>query len=385
MSPARQPPPAPKLDVDHLEAVYGRRLPDAYRKFVATGAYQKKNGWKVHGLPGFDLAWSLPVRFDAPTPRWELEESGLGRESRNDPLITVRFRDPAFYPPSRSKKPRPVPMATLQSRSFDGQEFLAIDLSTPSGAVSLWQHGDGRFVPIADSFESFLAGLIPPDAKAPMEEAIDLHDTAQRLLSRDPKKAERVMLQGLAPFTDLRPKQMDEDTKERVAAFYNVLGISRIGLRRYPEAASAYEKARALGSGNAALNLALTWAENLGEFKKAVAVTDEILADALLRIELGKERASLVYATRGLALLGLGREQEAREAYGRAEEFLEDLKVARDLAADLELHIVKKGLPLAAVASELSARLKGIARGNIAPRRPAKAKAKTKAKKSSKQ
>ncbi len=347
-----------KLDVAHLEGIFGARLPPPYRNFITSGAYLKKNGWKAANLPGFDPAWALPVRFDAPAQDWQLEAAGLGREHKGEPLITVLFRDRDFYRPTRSKKPRPVPIATFrQGKDFDGSEFLAIDLHDPKGPVSLWTHDSGNFEQLAPTFEAFLDLLLEPSKKPDALVLKQALEKARELFRTDPGKGLSLLNRGLKPFEGKKKSEIHEDVLDPVGRALNIRGICLHKLKRFDDSLADFDRGMRLGSGFCALNLANDQLEVLKDYRSALKTTDRILNDMFLRLDLSEERASSVFSLRGVSLLCLGKEKEAREAYASVFKFLQGEEQAKSFIKELETHVIKKRLPQAGVASKLVERL----------------------------
>ena len=135
----------------------------------------------------------------------------------------------------------------------DEPQFLAIGTQAPY-PVSMWEHEDGKFYPVWETFDEFVSKVIDKKDKTPFEK---LEKQLEKISALVEKDAYGDALGMIEPILKTMPKlppgrNYDDDNLARV---HNLHGLALKGVKRFAEARAAFEASAQAGDTYAALNI----------------------------------------------------------------------------------------------------------------------------------
>jgi hypothetical protein len=203
-----------------------RPVPAGLSKAVAK-SQKHVDGRYVYGLPHYEINAKLKVNLV------ELGDMELFEE--ND--IDV------------DENPTWVPFATFKDES----QFLAIGTAAPY-PVAMWEHEDGKFYTVWDTFDDFVSKVIDKKDKTPFEKLEKQLEKVSDLIDKDAHADALGMIEPIMKsFPKLPPGRNFDDDK--VARAHNLHGLALKGVKRWADARAAFEASARAGDTYAELNI----------------------------------------------------------------------------------------------------------------------------------
>jgi hypothetical protein len=147
------------------------------------------------------------------------------------------------------ENPTWLPFATFK----DEPQFLAIGTQAPY-PVSMWEHENGQFYTVWETFDDFVAKVIDKKDKTPFEKLEKQLEKISDLVEKD-AHADALGLIGpiMAQFPKMPPGRSFED--DALARAHNLHGLALKGVKRFDDARAAFHAAVAAGDTYAELNI----------------------------------------------------------------------------------------------------------------------------------
>lgn len=185
------------------------------------------DGRYVYGLPHYGLNVKMKIHL--------VELGDMDHFEEND--IDV------------DENPTWLPFALFKDES----QFLAISTQAPY-AVAMWEHEDGNFYRVWETFDDFVSKVIDKKDKTPFEKLEKSLEKISDLIEKD-AHADALGLIGpiMKQFPKMPPGRNFED--DALARAHNLHGLALKGVKRWAEARSAFEAAAAAGDTYAELNI----------------------------------------------------------------------------------------------------------------------------------
>ncbi len=247
-------------------------------------AHKHVDGRYVYGLPHYGLNVKMKIALV------ELGDMELFEE--ND--IDV------------DENPTWLPFAVFKNEP----QFLAISTQAPY-AVAMWEHEDGNFYTVWETFDDFVAKVIDKKDKTPFEKLEKQLEKIGELVEKDLHADALGMIEPIMKtFPKLPPGRSFED--DNLARAHNLHGLALKGVKRFADARTAFETVAAAGDDYAALNI-LDLLEDEKQPREVIAyglkVRDESYLDAYCRAWLARYL--------GFAYLDIGDTQAAEKELRR--------------------------------------------------------------------
>jgi tetratricopeptide (TPR) repeat protein len=203
-----------------------RPVPSGLQKAVQK-ASKHIDGRYVYGLPHYGLNNKMKFHL------LELGDMGLFEENEIDV----------------DEHPHWIPFAMFK----DEPQFLAIGTQAPY-PVSMWEHEDGNFYTVWETFDDFVSKVIDKKDKTPFEK---LEKQLEKIGDLVEKDAYGDALGMLEPIIKTLPKVPPGHSFEDdfLARTQNLYGLSLKGVKRWAEARVAFQAAAAAGDTYAELNI----------------------------------------------------------------------------------------------------------------------------------
>lgn len=222
-----------------------RQVPSGLAKAVAKAAKHVDKRY-VWGLPHYGLNVKMQIRL--------VELGDMDLFDEND--IDVE------------ENPTWLPFATFK----DEPQFLVVGVQAPY-PVAMWEHENGKFYVVWETFDDFVAKVIDKKDKTPFEKLEKQLEKVGTLIEKD---AYADALGLIDPIVKQLPKlppgrSFDDDDLARA---HNLHGLALKGVKRFAEARAAFEQAAAAGDSYAELNIL----DLLGDEKQPRAVIERGLA-----------------------------------------------------------------------------------------------------------
>jgi tetratricopeptide (TPR) repeat protein len=181
----------------------------------------------VYGLPHYGLSTKMKL---------ELVELG------DDDLLEEHEIDV-------DENPNWLPFAMFK----DEPQFLAISTQSPY-PVAMWEHEDGKFYPVWETFDDFVGKVIDKKDKTPYEKLEKQLEKINTLVEKDQHADALGLIEPiLAQFPKLPPGRDFED--DNLARAHNLHGLALKGVKRFADARAAFERSADAGDTYAELNI----------------------------------------------------------------------------------------------------------------------------------
>ncbi len=131
----------------------------------------------------------------------------------SDTQLKLRFKKPSFdlfeeNEISRDENPGRVPLATLADES----QFLAVDAVAADGPVTMWEHEDGQFKPVAPSLDAFLGKLVSKGTVPPIKQLKSAYKKASALNDANQNAEALALLEpAIAQFAAVAESEDDQE------------------------------------------------------------------------------------------------------------------------------------------------------------------------------
>ena len=147
------------------------------------------------------------------------------------------------------ENPHWLPLAMFK----DEPQFLAVSTQVPY-PVAMWEHEDGKFYTVWETFDDFVSKVIDKKDKTPFEKLEKQLEKISDLVEKDAHAdALGLLAPIMAQFPKMPPGRSFED--DALARAHNLHGLALKGVKRFADARSAFEASAAAGDTYAELNI----------------------------------------------------------------------------------------------------------------------------------